>query len=203
MGAKPTGGADADGVGARPRLRRAEAEAIIETAVLRLLADRPVDEVTNDVIAEETGLNHSYVSRYYGNRVNLLTRLTDVLADRIATDVPADVPIQLPALLADPRFRLRNKIVLHLVGKGVPSQRFYERGLLSRDSIKARLMRLHNVEERIATALAAQVFYSLVGAAFLGHGFDQTVPVEEYNDVIALAFAEILNADTLRRTLNW
>jgi AcrR family transcriptional regulator len=203
MGGKPVGRARAAGAEPRPRLRRAEAEQIIEAAALRLLAERPVDEVTNDVIAEETGLNHSYVSRYYGNRVNLLTHLTDVLADRIAAEVPADVPIQLPALLADPRFHLRNRIVLHLVGKGVPSQRFYERGLLSRESIKGRLMRLHQVDERIATALATQVFYSLVGAAFLGHGFDQSVPVDEYNDVIALAFAEILNADTLRRTLNW
>ena len=187
----------------RPRIPRAAAERLIEAETLKLLAKHPVDEVTNDVIAAATGLNHSYVSRYYGNRTNLLIRLTDVLADEIKAGVPDDAPVNLTMLIADPRFRLRNQLVLHLVAKGVPAQRLYERGLLSRDSIKARIMRLHRADERMANALATQVFYCLVGAAFIGHSVEHFAETAELNDLVALAFAQIANSDALRATLNW
>jgi AcrR family transcriptional regulator len=64
------------------RVSRDQAIAKYLEGTITLLDTRTVSDITVQEIATAVGLNHGYVFRYFGTRLDLLVAVTDELADR-------------------------------------------------------------------------------------------------------------------------
>jgi AcrR family transcriptional regulator len=62
------------------RYSRAAATQMFLDATISLIAKKPIPDISLQEIAEITGLNHGYVFRYFGTRIDLFTAVTDELA---------------------------------------------------------------------------------------------------------------------------
>ena len=62
------------------RFSRAAATQKFLDATISLIAKKPIPDISLQEIAEITGLNHGYVFRYFGTRIDLFTAVTDELA---------------------------------------------------------------------------------------------------------------------------
>lgn len=76
-----------------PRVSREEAENKLVLALIALLGERPINEITVDVIADTAGLKsgHVLVHRYFDSRSGLVSRtaheLTNLIVHQINTDL--------------------------------------------------------------------------------------------------------------------
>ena len=125
----------------KTRISRPDAEQALILAVVELLDNTPIPDITVHKIAEIAGVNFGYVNRYFETRLNLLATVTDTLADaavvqlrdnlkiripnskRSSKDVPTEVLDQIRlanVVIATKRLRL----IQYLMASGVPADRF-------------------------------------------------------------------------------
>jgi len=66
-----------------PKIRtsKADAKLAIIKAVIKLLDTQPITDITTQEIAEEAGVNYTYINRYFDTIMNLYAEVTDTLAD--------------------------------------------------------------------------------------------------------------------------
>ena len=62
------------------RFSRAAATQKFLDATISLIAKKPIPDISLQEIAEITGLNHGYVFRYFGTRLDLFFSVTEELA---------------------------------------------------------------------------------------------------------------------------
>ena len=169
-------------------------------------------EVLNVEVADKIGLNHGYVHRYFGTRLDLLAAVAEDLSQKIVDVVTAEqqrragVGESLGSLdnslveLARPYFSKRGKIVQYLIICGVPQKRFAESTRLQIKLAADNLMAL-GVSERMATAQAIKLT-ALIWAN--GSYVDALgVTKAEAADVEAVSFAELRLAAKTSKELGW
>ena len=194
------------------RYSRSEATRMFIDAASKAMDKKPLPDITMQEIANKIGLNHGYVHRYFGTRLDLLAAVAEDLSQKIVEVVTAEqqrragVGESLGSLdnslveLARPYFSKRGKIVQYLIICGVPQKRFAESTRLQIKLAADNLMAL-GVSERMATAQAIKLT-ALIWAN--GSYVDALgVTKAEAADVEAVSFAELRLAAKTSKELGW
>ncbi len=112
----------------KPRLRRAEAESQMLLAAAKLLLIHAPADVTVHMIANEAGVHHDYIARYFTSREELLIRVTEIpltggLLEQIIGEsdlLPNASPSQDGLKVAS----IRHQLIAYLLACGVSPERF-------------------------------------------------------------------------------
>lgn len=135
----------------KSRIRRPEAEHSLVSAVIDLMDETPIAEITIHQIAQIAGVNFGYINRYFDSRLNLFAVVTDELADlavaqlKELTSAPKEIKREKTKdfsytdrektrAATMPLGVKRLKMVQYLVAAGVPTERFVAK---SRESLEA------------------------------------------------------------------
>jgi AcrR family transcriptional regulator len=163
-------------------------------------------------IADKISLNHGYVHRYFGTRLDLFAAVADDLSQKIVDVVTAEQQRRGAAgegtgaldnslvELARPYFSKRGKIVQYLIICGVPQKRFAESTRLQIQLAVENLMAA-GVNERMATAQAIKLTVLIWENGSYVEALGVTKA--EVADVEALSFAEIRLAAKTSKELGW
>ncbi|CAB4551335.1 unannotated protein [freshwater metagenome] len=194
------------------RYSRAEATRMFIDAASKAMDKKPLPDITMQEIADKIGLNHGYVHRYFGTRLDLFAAVAEDLSQKIVDVVTAEQQRRAGAgespgsldnslvELARPYFSKRGKLVQYLIICGVPQKRFAESTRLQIQLAADNLMAL-GVSERMATAQAIKLT-ALIWAN--GSYVDALgVTKAEVADVEALSFAELRLATKTSKELGW
>ena len=163
-------------------------------------------------IATAVGLNHGYVFRYFGTRLDLLVAVTDELADRALLAVRTEMerrvaenvvapPGDLSLLgLGRPFTMKRAFLVQYLVSCGVPAERF---GPKAREMIQTSVDTLlqQGVSLRMAQAQAIKVSVMLWAQVSLAA--QMGVSNEEATDLFFLTVDELNHSQDSDKRLGW
>jgi AcrR family transcriptional regulator len=158
-----------------PKIRtsKADAKLAIIKAVIKLLDSQPITDITTQDIAEEAGVNYTYINRYFDTIMNLYAEVTDTLAD-IVRDKSLDTinkyaktqkkPLT-NVLLAEfektravtlPIVMKRVWLLQYLVATGVPADRFIAK---SKESLESAIALATQLGFDPATARARATYY--------------------------------------------
>ena len=195
-----------------PRTSRAQAIARFLETTINLLDSRTVSEITVEEIATAAGLNHGYVFRYFGTRLDLLVAATDELADRalgaVRTEMErrlADGVVTSPGdlsliALGRPFTMKRMFLVQYLVSCGVPAERF---GPKAREMIQTSVDTLlqQGISLRMAQAQAVKVSVMLWAQVSLAA--QMGVSAEEVTDLFFLTVDELNHSQDSDKRLGW
>ena len=194
------------------RYSRAEATRMFLDAASKAMEKTPLPDIVMQDLADKIGLNHGYIHRYFGTRLDLFAALADDLSQKIVEVVTAEQLRRKDANesaanldnslveIARPYFAKRGALVQYLIICGVPKKRFAESTRLQIQLAVDNLMGL-GVNERMATAqaikLTALIWANGSYAEALG------VSAAELADVEAVAFAELRLAAKTTKELGW
>ena len=181
-------------------------------ATIALLEVKPIPEISLQEIAEATGLNHGYVFRYFGTRLDLFTAVTNELARLGAEagtkeiqrqkDAGVDpLALNLNAMTLGRAFTLqRHRVIQYLVSCGVDPTTFGEksRELISTVENQFLAMGMH---PRMARAQAVKSGVLLWADDFLVEILG--ISAEEAADVQILSLDEILNHKNTTKRVSW
>lgn len=195
-----------------PRVGRDQAIAKYLEATIKLLETRNVSDMTVQEIATAAGLNHGYVFRYFGTRLDLLVAVTDELADRALLAVRTEIerrvtegivipPGDLSLIALGRPFTLkRTFLVQYLVSCGVPPERF---GPKAREMIQTSIDALvrQGLSPRMAQAQAIKV--SVMLWAQISLAAQMGVSTEEATDLFFLTVDELNNPQESEKRLGW
>ena len=181
-------------------------------STIRLIAKKPIPDITLHDIADDAGLNHGYVFRYFGTRLDLFFAVTEELArlaenavsteiekrnsDR-ATILPLDLSI---VALGRPFTLQRQAIIQYLVTSGVDPLRFSESSRKANVFFAQQLTTV-GMSERMAMTQATILGILLWAENSVASIFGVTE--DEKNDIQALSFDIILNAQDAEKRLGW
>ena len=194
------------------RYSRAQATQMFLDASIALIDTKPVPDITVQEIATMVGLNHGYVHRYFGTRLDLFTAVADELARLLLDSVSAEqerraatgeerAPFDQSLIaLARPLALKRQHVIQYLLSAGVDPARFGEE---SRAIIELGTQQLISVgmNPRMATAQAIKTNVLLWAREALTPSFG--LSDAEINDVLTLTLTELANADALNKQLGW
>lgn len=194
------------------RVSRDEAIAKFLETTINLLDTRTVSDITVQEIATAVGLNHGYVFRYFGTRLDLLVAVTDELADRALLAVRTEMerrvaegivipPGDLSLIgLGRPFTMKRAFLVQYLVSCGVPADRF---GPKAREMIQTSIDTFvrQGLSPRMAQAQAIKV--SIMLWAQISLAAQMGVSSEEANDLFFLTVDELNNPQESEKRLGW
>ena len=181
------------------RVSQEQARTIIIETAIELLRSRSVSEVSSREIAHETGLNHSYITRYFGGSHEMLFSVVVELAQRLRRygDV-ADIH----GLINDPDASLRVKIVQYLLAEGFDPERFAELATVQLARNEDLFAEAFGLQKRAARAYRAKVALLLLLA-------DEQLQIatridsKTVHDVIALVISELDDAKSQAQKLGW
>ncbi|CAB4614915.1 unannotated protein [freshwater metagenome] len=194
------------------RYSRAQATQMFLDASIELIDTKPIPDITVQEIATMVGLNHGYVHRYFGTRVDLFTAVADELARLLLDSVSAEQERRTNAgdqrepfdqsliALARPLALKRLHVIQYLLAAGVDPARFGEE---SRAIIELGTQQLISIgmSPRMATAQAIKTNVLLWAREALTPSFG--LNDAEVDDVAALTLIELANADALSKQLGW
>ena len=196
----------------KSRVSKEAAVQLFLSATISLLKEKPILDITLQDIADRAGLNHGYVFRYFGTRLDLFAALADDLSQKIVEVVTAEQQRRKDAdepaanldnslvEIARPYFAKRGAIVQYLIICGIPKKRFAESTRLQIQLAVDNLMTL-GVSERMATAQAIK----LTALIWANGSYTEALGVTaaEIADVEAVAFAELRLAVKTAKELGW
>jgi AcrR family transcriptional regulator len=194
------------------RYSRAEATRMFIDAASKAMDKKPLPDITMQEIADKIGLNHGYVHRYFGTRLDLFAAVADDLSQKIVDVVTSEqerragakessAPLDNSLVeLARPYFSKRGKIVQYLIICGVPQKRFAESTRLQIQLAVDNLMAI-GMSERMATAQAIK----LTALIWANGSYVEALGVTkaEAADVEAMTFAELQLATKAAKELGW
>lgn len=194
------------------RVSRDEAIAKFLETTINLLETRTVSDITVQEIATAVGLNHGYVFRYFGTRLDLLVAVTDELADRallavrtemerrVAEDVVTPLGDLSLVALGRPFTMKRVFLVQYLVSCGVPAERF---GSKAREMNQTTFDTLtqQGISPRMAQAQAIKI--SVMLWAQISLAAQMGVSSEEANDLFFLTVDELNHPQESEKRLGW
>lgn len=194
------------------RVSRDEAIAKFLETTINLLQTRTVSDITVQEIAAAVGLNHGYVFRYFGSRLDLLVAVTDELADRalfaVRTEMERRVAEDVVTPLGDlslvglgrPFTMKRAFLVQYLVSCGVSAERF---GPKAREMNQTTVDTLtqQGLSPRMAQAQAIKI--SVMLWAQISLAAQMGVSNEEANDLFFLTVDELNHPQESEKRLGW
>jgi AcrR family transcriptional regulator len=191
---------------------RAEAIQRFLDATILLLSTKPITDITVQEISDSTGLNHGYVFRYFGTRLDLLEAVTVELAQRARTQVEAAaekrrktpskiVTMDLQLIAAGQELtQLRMRVVMYLISCGVDAKKFAHESkqniLLFADYCESLGM-----SRRMAEATAVRSSALIFTNNFMADAFGLTK--QDVQDGLKLSFNEIARASETQKALGW
>lgn len=196
----------------KQRVSRASAIQRFLDATIALLDTKPIAEISLQEISEATGLNHGYVFRYFGTRLDLFAAVSDELArlsleaatreaEERRTSGEAFGPLDLSALAPSWSLAItRIRVVQYLVTSGVDPARFAEKSRQFTAGIEQQLRDV-GMSERMARALAVRasvLFWAQESLLdLLG------VAATERDDVLTLNLDQFVNHASVSSRLGW
>jgi AcrR family transcriptional regulator len=194
------------------RVSREDAIARFLDTTINLLDTKPVAELTVQLIADAVGLNHGYVFRYFGTRLDLLVDVSDELANRALLAVRTEMerrvqenvvvpPGDLTLLMLGRPFTLKRQFLLqYLTANGVPPERFGPKG---REMIQTSVDTLEQqgMSPRMARSQAIKVSVMLWAQVSLAQ--QMGVSQEESMDLFAVTIDELNNTQESEKRLGW
>ncbi len=141
------------------RVSQDEAKTLILNTAIAMLRERPVSDVSSREIAHESGLNHSYIARYFGSNHEMLFSVVEIMTEHLQKyRENGDVA----ALVKDPNANLRFKLMEYLLAEGFPPERFAVLALEQRTNAEAFFAESLKLDKR-----AARVYRAKIGMLFL------------------------------------
>lgn len=141
------------------RVSQEEAKLLILDTAIAMLYRRPVSEVSSREIAHESGLNHSYIARYFGSNHEMLFCIVEIMTERTKKYRGSG---DIAALVKDPDANLRFKLMEYLLAEGFPPERFAVLALEQRNNTEVFFASSLKLEKR-----AARVYRAKIGMLFL------------------------------------
>ena len=182
----------------RRRVPKAEASARLIEATIKLLRERPLDQVMNQAICAEADLNPSTILQHFGTLDNLLAATAKELVGRHVTRLLAGTGI--PGTLDDPDVYLRNRMVAWMLLKGSDPEE-YNSHVLARPDVMAHQEQSLKVGRR--TAAAWTVATTLMVEAYSIFAATHALDDEEQSDVLTLLGSFRDHLPETESTLGW
>ena len=141
------------------RVSQEQAKTLILDTAIAMLRERPVSEVSSREIAHESGLNHSYIARYFGSNHEMLFCVVEIMTERIKKYRETG---DIAGLVKDPDANLRFKLMEYLLAEGFPPERFAVLALEQRTNTEAFFADAYTLDKR-----AARVYRAKIGMLFI------------------------------------
>ena len=196
----------------KSRVSRAEAVQRFLAAAISLLDQKPIPDISIQEIADTAGLNHGYVFRYFGTRIDLLIAVTEELAQRAKAVTLAEAQkrevesskvarMDLTLLATGQEFRQkRMRVVMYLISCGVDAKIFGPESRLVSMQMADELQKL-GITRRTAEALALRSGVLVFASNFLNEAFGLTQ--QDIEDGQKISLNEIAQARDIEKVLGW
>lgn len=194
------------------RVTRAEAVQRFLAATISLIDQKPIPDISIQEIADIAGLNHGYVFRYFGTRIDLLIAVTEELAQRAKAVTLAEAQkrevesskvarMDLTLLATGQEFRQkRMRVVMYLISCGVDAKIFGPETRLVSMQMADELQKL-GISRRTAEALALRSGVLVFASNFLNEAFGLTQ--QDIEDGQKISLNEIAQARDIEKVLGW
>lgn len=194
------------------RVSRDQAIAKYLEGTITLLDTRTVSDITVQEIATAVGLNHGYVFRYFGTRLDLLVAVTDELADRALLAVRTEMerrvaegvvmaPGDLSLIALSRPFTMKRMfLVQYLVSCGVSADRF---GPKAREMIQTSVDTLLQQGLSLRMAQAQAIKVSVMLWAQVSLAAQMGVSSDEASDLFFLTVDELNHPQESEKRLGW
>ena len=181
------------------RVSQEQARTIIIETSIALLRNRPVSEVSSREIAHETGLNHSYITRYFGGSHEMLFSVVVELSRRLTRHGDA---VDIHGYVSDPDASLRLKIVQYLLAEGFAPERFAELATRQLARTEELFGEAFGLEKRAARAYRAKValLFMLADQQLL---IATRIDSKTVHDVVTLVISELNESKSQAQKLGW
>ena len=140
------------------RVSQVEAKTLILNTAIAMLREQPVSDVSSREIAHESGLNHSYIARYFGSNHEMLFCVVEIMTERLKKHRDTG---DVAALVKDPDANLRFKLMEYLLAEGFPPERFAVLALEQRTNTESFFAESFKLDKR-----AARVYRAKIGMLF-------------------------------------
>ena len=196
----------------KSRVSRAEAVQRFLEAAISLIDQKPIPDISVQEIADTAGLNHGYVFRYFGTRIDLLIAVTEELAQRAKAVTLAEAQkreiesskvarMDLTLLATGQEFRQkRMRVVMYLMSCGVDAKIFGPESRLVSMQMADELQKL-GITRRTAEALALRSGVLVFASNFLTEAFGLTQ--QDIDDGQKISLHEIAQARDIQQALGW
>ena len=194
------------------RVSRAEAIERFLEATISLLSTKPISDISVQEIADTAGLNHGYVFRYFGTRLDLFEAVTVEIAKRARAQIEAGtekrrtksddfVSMDMSLVAVGQELtKLRMRVVMYLISCGVDANKF---GYESKQNILlfAEYCESLGMSRRMAEAMAVRSSALIFTNNFMSGAFGLTE--QDIQDGLTLSFNEIARAKKTQKELGW
>ena len=194
------------------RVSRAEAIQRFLDTTISLLGAKPISDISIQEIADATGLNHGYVFRYFGTRLDLFEAVTVEIAKRARAQIEAEtekrksksddfVSMDMSLVAVGQELtKLRMRVVMYLISCGVDANKF---GYESKQNILlfAEYCESLGMSRRMAEAMAVRSRALIFTNNFMSAAFGLTE--QDVQDGFTLSFNELARAKDTQKALGW
>jgi AcrR family transcriptional regulator len=194
------------------RVSRAEAIQRFLDTTISLLGVKPISDISIQEIADATGLNHGYVFRYFGTRLDLFEAVTVEIAKRARAQIEAEtekrktksddfVSMDMSLVAVGQELtKLRMRVVMYLISCGVDANKF---GYESKQNILlfADYCESLGMSRRMAEAMAVRSSALIFTNNFMSGAFGLTE--QDVQDGFTLSFNELARAKDTQKALGW
>lgn len=182
-----------------------ESKQLLVDTCIELLLHHPIQDVTNRLLEETTGLNRTYITRYFGNRNRMLIAVVRELERRLATEVSTSLAgageLDAAALVARPESVIGIQVTMWLLSHGVSADEFIDGEPLILRVIAERIENLFGLGPRAARTFAFQSLLVAAGAASIGPTFGLTE--RDSADIQSLIWAQLAQSSSTESSLGW
>ena len=187
------------------RKSAAESRQLLIDTCIELLADHPIQDITNRLLEDTTGLNRSYITRYFGTRNKMLIEVVRELERRLSEEVAASAAgageLDAAALVSRPESAMGIQITMWLLSHGVPAAEFIDGEPLILTTIVDRVEKIFGLGPRAARTFAFQMLLVSAGAASIGPTFGLTE--SDTADIQSLIWAQLAASPATEAALDW
>ena len=196
----------------KSRVSKEAAVQLFLDATIALLKEEPILDITLQDIADRAGLNHGYVFRYFGTRLDLFFAVTEELAQlaehAVTTEIErrlqvgeAVIPLNFSvAEVGRAYLRQRQAVIQYLVTAGIDPTRFSETSRKTTEYFAQQFVNL-GMNERMAITQATKLSILLWAEGSVASIFG--VRKNEADDIRALSLDMIVNANDISKRLGW
>ena len=196
----------------KPRVSKEDAVQLFLDATISILKEKAILDITLQDIADRADLNHGYVFRYFGTRLDLFFAVTEELAQLAENAVTSEIErrllvgeavIQLNFSLAEvgrTYLRQRQAVIQYLVTAGVDPTRFSETSRKTTVYFAQQFVNL-GMNERMAITQATKLSILLWAEGSVASIFGVTK--NEADDIRALSLDMIVHANDISKRLGW
>ncbi len=196
----------------KPRVSREVAVQLFLDATISILKEKPILDITLQDIANKADLNHGYVFRYFGTRLDLFFAVTEELAQLAENAVTSEIErrlligeavIPLNFSLAEvgrTYLRQRQAVIQYLVTAGVDPSRFSETSRKTTVYFAQQFVNL-GMNDRMAITQATKLSILLWAEGSVASIFGVTK--NEVDDIRELSVDMIVHASDISKRLGW